>query len=393
MSEYQFYEFMTVDRRLSAQDMDYMHSLSSRAKVTPYSASYVYSWGDFRGDHEKILRERFDACLYVANWGTSQLMFRFPNGSIDFAVLEAYAIADFITMSETDTHVILNILDQPEDGFWDWVEEGDGKLSEMLPLREAIINGDYRALYLAWLAGVYSAFSDCIESSDKVPFQFTPTVGCWDAEEFPLTALEPPVPPNLAKTSLALDALIDFFGVPKELIEAGKLRSGGQHIHDYDDAWVDALTEAEAKGYLKTILKGDIQAVKQVGSQIRRRFGTVAPIAPDPTPRRTIAELLQEANRQGQRLAQAERERAEAERLQKINQTAQREAALWAELEPLRDTQKAKAYDQAIEYLLALRDLHTHRGTMPTFSAKLEQFRATLSPNSSLRRRMKAVGL
>jgi hypothetical protein len=34
MSEYQFYEFQAIDRLLSPDDRDYIHSLSSRVKLS-----------------------------------------------------------------------------------------------------------------------------------------------------------------------------------------------------------------------------------------------------------------------------------------------------------------------------------------------------------------------
>ena len=50
MSEYQFYEFLAVDRPLTRDDQEALRSLSSRATITATSFTNEYNFGDFRGD-------------------------------------------------------------------------------------------------------------------------------------------------------------------------------------------------------------------------------------------------------------------------------------------------------------------------------------------------------
>jgi len=50
MSEYQYYEFLAIDRPLSAEDLAYVRTLSSRVQPTSTQAVFTYSFGDFRGD-------------------------------------------------------------------------------------------------------------------------------------------------------------------------------------------------------------------------------------------------------------------------------------------------------------------------------------------------------
>jgi hypothetical protein len=49
MSEYQYYEFQTADRRLSEKEMQELRSYSTRAVITPTSFSNEYSFGSFKG--------------------------------------------------------------------------------------------------------------------------------------------------------------------------------------------------------------------------------------------------------------------------------------------------------------------------------------------------------
>ncbi|MBL0701999.1 MAG: hypothetical protein JJV91_00790 [Desulfosarcina sp.] len=78
MSEYQYYEFRAIDTPLAESQKAEVSRLSSRAYVTSHSATFVYNYSDFSGNTEKLMATYFDSMLYMANWGTRQLIFRFP---------------------------------------------------------------------------------------------------------------------------------------------------------------------------------------------------------------------------------------------------------------------------------------------------------------------------
>ena len=78
MSEYQYYEFAAVDRPLDRQELADVRALSTRAHITPTSFVNEYHWGNFRGNPQRLVEQYYDAFLYLANWGTRQLMLRFP---------------------------------------------------------------------------------------------------------------------------------------------------------------------------------------------------------------------------------------------------------------------------------------------------------------------------
>jgi hypothetical protein len=69
MSEYQYYEFLAIDRLLGQKEMADLRDLSTRAEITPTRFANVYNWGNFRGSPAKMMEEYFDAHVYVANWG------------------------------------------------------------------------------------------------------------------------------------------------------------------------------------------------------------------------------------------------------------------------------------------------------------------------------------
>ena len=72
MSEYQYYEFRTLDRDLTDTEMDALRRISTRAMITSTSFTNHYEWGDLKADPLKLLEKYFDAFVYVANWGSRQ---------------------------------------------------------------------------------------------------------------------------------------------------------------------------------------------------------------------------------------------------------------------------------------------------------------------------------
>lgn len=83
MSEYQYYEWQTLDRPLTPEEREAVSKLSSHIDVTSSQAVVTYSWGDFKHDPIQVLARYFDAFIYLANWGSKRLAFRFPRGLLD----------------------------------------------------------------------------------------------------------------------------------------------------------------------------------------------------------------------------------------------------------------------------------------------------------------------
>ncbi len=100
MSEYQYYEFQTVERSLTEEEREIISQLSSRVQLSSTRAIFTYSYGDFRGNPEDLLSQSFDAMFYIANWGTIQLMFRFPKSLLNLNLLKSYCLEDYIEIIE-----------------------------------------------------------------------------------------------------------------------------------------------------------------------------------------------------------------------------------------------------------------------------------------------------
>ena len=152
MSEYQYHEWQTVDRVLTYEEQAAVNDLSSHIEVSPSRAVVTYHWSDFRHDPKQVLLKYFDAYFYLANWGSLRLMFRFPKGLVDTEAVLAYCIEDFIILETMGGYEVLDItLDEEEGDGW---VEGEGDLSTFARLRDDLLQGDYRLLYVAWLKAI-----------------------------------------------------------------------------------------------------------------------------------------------------------------------------------------------------------------------------------------------
>ena len=63
MSEYQYYEFRALDRRLTAGQQRRLRSLSSRAEISATRFTSEYPFGGFRRGAGRLLEESFHGYL------------------------------------------------------------------------------------------------------------------------------------------------------------------------------------------------------------------------------------------------------------------------------------------------------------------------------------------
>lgn len=196
MSEYQYYEFRVDEGSLSAAEMKVMNSLSSRAVVTSQMASYTYNYGDFRGNSKKLLEKHFDAFLYLANWGSRQLIFKFPKSLIKLQSLRPFQWEGVIDVYAHKDFIVMDIDLSEDEGGGDWID-GEGWLEAILTLRKDILRGDLRLPYLAWL----QAFSNsCLDESEAKKVK------------------SPAVPAGLKNLSPALVDFVELFEIDRDRV-------------------------------------------------------------------------------------------------------------------------------------------------------------------------------
>jgi len=85
--------------------------------VRSHSATFVYNYSDFPGNTEKLMATYFDSMLYMSNWGTRQLIFRFPVTLVDKKKLGIYCISEEIDRRPVSDkrHIILKFDFHGED--------------------------------------------------------------------------------------------------------------------------------------------------------------------------------------------------------------------------------------------------------------------------------------
>lgn len=201
MSEFQYYEFRTVDRQLTPQEMEEIRKLSSRASVTKNRAIFTYSFGDFRGNSDDVLAKYFDAFLYVSNFGTKKLGFRLPTRLFKMQNLCPYEYEYVVEIEPYTDHTIVTLhFNDDEAGGWIDEEDCSTLLDELLPLRQSLLLGDPRLLYITLLA-----------SQNRLGI-----------EKYKQSL---PIPPNLKSLTPALRAFVDFFELDPALLKQAAAQS------------------------------------------------------------------------------------------------------------------------------------------------------------------------
>ncbi|WP_051153425.1 hypothetical protein [Nocardia niigatensis] len=151
MSEYQYFEFVAVDRPLTEGQQSQVRELSTRARITATRFVNEYHWGSFKGDPARMVERYYDAHLYVTNWGTHRFLFKLPRRTLDQEIVDRYCVGDYLTAWTAGEHLLIDMTSDDYDG--DWEESAEDSLSVLIGVRAELAGGDLRPLYLAWLAG------------------------------------------------------------------------------------------------------------------------------------------------------------------------------------------------------------------------------------------------
>lgn len=348
MSEFQYIAFRAVDRRLTERELAFARKQSTRAEITPWSFENEYHFGDFHGDAESLLRRGFDAHLHYANFGVRRIAFRMPGGfpcakrvwSQYIGVGELKWIKD-----PKGKGGIVSLDPFHEAGELDEIWEPSAYMEDLIQIREQLAAGDLRVLYLLWLCG---AFDDQSVSPDIV---------------------EPPVPAGLAEGGRSFDALLDFFGLdPLLLVAAAEGAPGPPEIDQRKriGAWVDALSDNEAKQHLRRFLVEDARSVKAEliaasrGSADRADWPTVSL-------GRSFNELLERVNvlraeketkerKKQEAAARREAAKREQERKTRMKEMVKAPKKWLGEAEKLVEARGTRNYKAAAEILADLRE-------------------------------------
>ena len=385
MSEYQYYEFLALDRPLTEAEQAEIRELSTRARITATSFTNEYEWGDFKGSPELMMQRYYDAHLYLANWGTHRIMLRLPRTLLDPETVGQYCVDGWVSVSAMHEHVILDLTSEDEAG--DWEEGAEDSLSAIVGVRSELAAGDLRALYLAWLSA-YSGWEDGEEPFGE------------DREE-----LEPPVPAGLGALTAAQRALAGFLRVDPCLLQAAAGASPALPEVTGDArllaAYVRQLPADDKDRLLMLVVRNQAGRARM---ELLRGMRTEPDKGLGTQPRRTMAELLDtaaglRAERDRQAAAEASARRAlreqqrAAARQRRLDELARDPEAAWAQARKLIGTKAPARYDEAVTLVLDLRDLARREDQVGEFEQRFAILRDEHTRKPSLIARFAQAGL
>lgn len=150
MSEYQYYEFLAIDRPLDHTEQAAVRSLSTRARVTATSFVNEYHWGNFRGNPSRLMERYYDAHLYVANWGTHRVMFRLSCDLLDSDVVEDYRAGDQVSARVAGEFTVLDFTNEDHAGEFDFDYDAEALLVGSHDLCRNLTADVVRVSYTTW---------------------------------------------------------------------------------------------------------------------------------------------------------------------------------------------------------------------------------------------------
>lgn len=296
MSEFQYVGFRAIDAPLAEDQLKYMEGQSSRAKITRRSFDNTYHYGDFRGNGVEMLRRGYDVHLHYANFGIRKLLIRFPQGLPASKALCSEYIDGENVVWQADSKGpagILTVSASTDPGVLDELWDVDKYLDRILDIRQHLIDGDLRPLYVAWMCG------------------------CQCVEVDPDSAVEPPVPVGLAESSDSITAMLEYFDLSPFTLAAAAERSPplpkptDQNVAMVE--WLESLDVATLRQWMLRFLSGRPNAAR---AECLQTFHESHQIPPWPVAKgtRTFAQLLRRADELSQEERIQEEKRKEQAR-------------------------------------------------------------------------------
>jgi len=349
VSEYQYVVFRAVDGPLNDKQLEFAQRQSTRAEVSRWSLSVEYHYSSFRGDVDGLLRRGYDVYLQYTNYGNREIKLRLPHGMpVTKSVWSKYVDGEQLHWKgdAKGRGGVLSLQPFHEAGDLDEVWETEQYLDAAVRVRERLMSGDLRALYLLWL---------CAADDDDN-----------DPEEM----IEPPVPHGIAESASYSGELLSFFGLdPLLLVAAGSgvaAAPNGESENQPVAQWVESLDNQRAKDVLHQMLVGDTAGEKaRLLAEIRD--SQIPDGWPTSDKQRSLGELLQRTAalraeedakqaRKAQAKAKREAAKAERERADRMREMLKDPDKWLREAERLVDARGTHNYKAAAEILHDLRE-------------------------------------
>ncbi|WP_028102825.1 hypothetical protein [Pseudoduganella violaceinigra] len=392
MSEYQYYEFAALDQPLTKAQQAELRACSSRAEITTGSFVNEYHWGDLKADPFEWMEDYFDAHVYSSNFGYCRLMLRLPKDALSASDAAATAGGparrgryggDAFSIHSGRKHWILDWSfngEGDEDERFYTESDGAGWMARLAPLRDELLRGDQRPLYLGWLARLCSC-----ELDDD--------------------ALEPPVPPGLDDLTPAQLALAEFLLLDPDLLAVAQAASPVPATTSRTDAemdeWISSLPPAQLRDTARSLLAGDgLRVERSLRGQYLAWLRERRPARTPQHVRRTVAQI--EAARPAVEQARVERERVEqqaidarrqAERARSLSELAGRANSVWKDIDLNLQAGSGAAYERAQRSVVELAQALNAAGREAEFRRGLVKLLSTHGHRKAWIERLHKAGL
>ena len=228
------------------------------------------------------------------------------------------------------------------------------ELGSLIPIRDELMEGDQRGLYIAWLAAqeITGNYDD-----DE------------DDEDENIENTTPPVPPAFGTLTEAQQALAELLQVPQELLVAAGHHSSKAAPSKGDDftEWLKLLAPERRDDYLLRLAQNEPGLSHQLVRELRELGKDKTKAAPSTAEHVTYATLLTESKAiqaqlareklEQERLArQRELERERLAREQELQQIHEHQDTYWRQVDKSAERGSGAGYDDAIQMLIKLRD-------------------------------------
>ena len=380
MSEYQYYEFLAIDKPLNENEINELRALSTRATITPVSFTNYNNWGDFKGNPDKLMQRYFDAHVYVANWMTAIFMVRLPIEALPKETAKTMEVPYILDFKATKTYwVITWSLEESENYDRFATEDGRGWMPRLAPVRDELLRGDLGSLYIGWLSSVNAEMMN-------------------DGE------MEPLAGNGMGNLTAAQKALAEFLEVDPDLLAGAGMGSPAARDDDISqkemDEWIDDLPRDVVTAVLKQILEGKGQ---QAERSIKNRFASWRRgLQTNDTDafRRTVGELRQNAEKACKiRLEKQKHDRKQRE----IKRREKRKAYLknlssdfpkaWESVREPVERGSGRGYDEACRALVDIAEAYDLFVTKKQFQKELKKFMTGHLRRKALIQRLVKAGI
>jgi hypothetical protein len=307
-------------------------------------------------------------------------MVRLPIETLTRKTAKAVALPYLLDIKPTKTHWIITWrLEESENYDRFGMEDGRGWMARLAPVRDELLRGDLRSLYIGWLPAVTGEMMDDDE-------------------------MEPLCVSGLGNLTASQQALAEFLEVDPDLLAGAGMCSPAtpeaENSPQEMDKWIDALPREEVNSILKQLLEGKGQ---QAERSIRNRFASWRrglQTGDTDAPRRTVGELRQNAEKA--RLIRMEKQKRDRKQ-REIKRREKRKAYLknlssdfpkaWASVKEPVERGSGRGYDEACRILVDIAEAYDLFATKKKFQNELKKFMAGHLRRKALIQRLVKAGI